>query len=118
MRFTNHRVPARLLIALAAASIAAVAASIPAYASSFAASATIRVGDHPFLSPFCDQSLVTPGTRQPGTVNIDAEVEPYVDIDRSSVDAAGVARNVIAVFRSEEHTSELQSLRHLVCRLL
>src|ERR1035441_10783329 len=25
---------------------------------------------------------------------------------------------VIADFRSEEHTSELQSLRHLVCRLL
>src|SRR5438045_6965579 len=25
---------------------------------------------------------------------------------------------VINIFRSEEHTSELQSLRHLVCRLL
>src|SRR5262245_62914444 len=25
---------------------------------------------------------------------------------------------VVMVFRSEEHTSELQSLRHLVCRLL
>src|SRR5258705_8048989 len=26
--------------------------------------------------------------------------------------------SLILVFRSEEHTSELQSLRHLVCRLL
>src|SRR5205814_2623310 len=25
---------------------------------------------------------------------------------------------IIGIFRSEEHTSELQSLRHLVCRLL
>src|ERR1035441_2635653 len=29
-----------------------------------------------------------------------------------------VARKEIMAFRSEEHTSELQSLRHLVCRLL
>src|SRR5262245_65284264 len=29
-----------------------------------------------------------------------------------------VARPDVAVVRSEEHTSELQSLRHLVCRLL
>jgi len=28
------------------------------------------------------------------------------------------AGSVIGVHRSEEHTSELQSLRHLVCRLL
>src|SRR5205814_8283784 len=28
------------------------------------------------------------------------------------------AQDVVAVLRSEEHTSELQSLRHLVCRLL
>src|SRR5258705_6993845 len=38
--------------------------------------------------------------------------------------AAGVLRDLLAQFdelvklRSEEHTSELQSLRHLVCRLL
>src|SRR5205814_8262301 len=30
----------------------------------------------------------------------------------------GVMRRTISVLRSEEHTSELQSLRHLVCRLL
>src|SRR5437899_8491098 len=27
-------------------------------------------------------------------------------------------RELLAIMRSEEHTSELQSLRHLVCRLL
>src|SRR5437899_3973866 len=27
-------------------------------------------------------------------------------------------KNILGVVRSEEHTSELQSLRHLVCRLL
>src|SRR5262245_64144831 len=30
----------------------------------------------------------------------------------------GMGETVFASFRSEEHTSELQSLRHLVCRLL
>src|SRR5205814_8588477 len=30
----------------------------------------------------------------------------------------GVARDDLRLLRSEEHTSELQSLRHLVCRLL
>src|SRR5436853_5947441 len=32
--------------------------------------------------------------------------------------AAAVATQALACARSEEHTSELQSLRHLVCRLL
>src|SRR5205814_10232002 len=31
---------------------------------------------------------------------------------------AGAARSTVLKERSEEHTSELQSLRHLVCRLL
>src|SRR5438045_7044242 len=31
---------------------------------------------------------------------------------------SGVMIGLAAAFRSEEHTSELQSLRHLVCRLL
>src|SRR5258705_3252655 len=30
----------------------------------------------------------------------------------------GAAKNGMGISRSEEHTSELQSLRHLVCRLL
>src|SRR5947199_3934512 len=33
-------------------------------------------------------------------------------------DAAAELRRALAARRSEEHTSELQSLRHLVCRLL
>src|SRR5437899_4904423 len=32
--------------------------------------------------------------------------------------AIGYVSNVVIGVRSEEHTSELQSLRHLVCRLL
>src|ERR1039458_4464638 len=35
-----------------------------------------------------------------------------------STGARGLRRTVHHVARSEEHTSELQSLRHLVCRLL
>src|SRR5262245_11952507 len=34
------------------------------------------------------------------------------------LDQAGLAQDLQVVRRSEEHTSELQSLRHLVCRLL
>src|SRR5258705_2664164 len=41
---------------------------------------------------------------------------------RATASPAAIARPVVEIFvgdnRSEEHTSELQSLRHLVCRLL
>src|SRR5438045_6956054 len=37
---------------------------------------------------------------------------------RSSTDASRSSRTPWRRWRSEEHTSELQSLRHLVCRLL
>src|SRR5437899_7839255 len=53
---------------------------------------------------------------------------PYTTLFRSLHDRGGAhvpAHGVVAVYhpgdgdpRSEEHTSELQSLRHLVCRLL
>src|ERR1039458_10614439 len=49
---------------------------------------------------------------------------PYTTLFRSDGGADQLAGHRIAafefalVFRSEEHTSELQSLRHLVCRLL
>src|SRR5947199_7158006 len=55
---------------------------------------------------------------------------PYTTLFRSGVDKAGRASpassrppaisfgNTARMSRSEEHTSELQSLRHLVCRLL
>ena len=102
MKQWSRYLPARLLVAVAAASIALFAGSLPALAASMTAGATVRVGDHPFLSPGCNQSLLVPGTLQPGTVNVDAEVEPYVDVDRSSVDpATGVARNVIGVFQQD-----------------
>src|SRR5437899_2981130 len=48
-----------------------------------------------------------------------------LDLPQPSKDVAGLVRPfagteeaVLRVERSEEHTSELQSLRHLVCRLL
>jgi hypothetical protein len=66
------------------------------------ASSTTQVGDHPFLSPACNQNLITPGTLQPGTNHPGAEVEPYIDVDRHSVDpTTGVAQNVIAVFQQD-----------------
>src|SRR5687767_15689113 len=57
---------------------------------------------------------------------------PYTTLFRSSASAspgpkrcgscsattAGVSRRIISPRRSEEHTSELQSLAYLVCRLL
>src|SRR6476659_10973833 len=50
---------------------------------------------------------------------------PYTTLFRSFVDDDVIAfiretsgERVLCLARSEEHTSELQSLRHLVCRLL
>src|SRR5258708_13767784 len=45
---------------------------------------------------------------------------PYLSADRSprSRLCAPAIRNTQSIFRSEEHTSELQSPDHLVCRLL
>jgi hypothetical protein len=102
MRQANRHRSARLLMLIAAASIAALGISVPAYASSFIAGSTMQVGDHPFLSPVCNQNLITPGTPQSGTNHPGAEVEPYIDVDRSSVDpTTGVAQNVIAVFQQD-----------------
>src|SRR5437899_7268324 len=47
------------------------------------------------------------------------ELDPDHLGDRGAVDQVLPRRAVLVeVIRSEEHTSELQSLRHLVCRLL
>src|SRR5258705_3259919 len=40
------------------------------------------------------------------------------ELDRVREEAPALARELGQPSRSEEHTSELQSLRHLVCRLL
>src|SRR5262245_62981692 len=53
--------------------------------------------DHPPLMPVCSASAF--------------RVSP-------SLGAAASASSTFSSLRSEEHTSELQSLRHLVCRLL
>src|SRR5262245_64317895 len=47
-------------------------------------------------------------------------VEPYItrDVGIQKHFAQGCNCNITVFDRSEEHTSELQSLRHLVCRLL
>src|SRR5437899_4760243 len=45
-----------------------------------------------------------------------ARIKPATGITIN--DPAGFERFAVGLFRSEEHTSELQSLRHLVCRLL
>src|SRR5437870_9734205 len=51
--------------------------------------------------------------RSGGGRNLSARREPVVGVSRLGVDHRAHARR-----RSEEHTSELQSRGHLVCRLL
>src|ERR1035441_8421914 len=52
--------------------------------------------------------------RSPSDFSVDAAAEPFCRPISPSTMAAGL----FTTNRSEEHTSELQSLRHLVCRLL
>src|SRR5947199_1470154 len=59
---------------------------------------------------------ITPYFRAfPGTITL--RVETYLSLLRDILDVK-VRRDPVGHHRSEEHTSELQSLRHLVCRLL
>src|SRR5262245_2644079 len=48
----------------------------------------------------------------------DAEKKQLADKAGAPPIEIPVAKDGLSVYRSEEHTSELQSLRHLVCRLL
>src|SRR5262245_62324151 len=48
----------------------------------------------------------------------DRSVDARLSSTRATRDSASRASIRPAIRRSEEHTSELQSLRHLVCRLL
>src|SRR5215213_10738178 len=69
----------------------------------------------------CDRALCLDGTVLPGAVRLRAEDQPVADRDRAAALSAGVRfhRRVVGdQGRSEEHTSELQSLTNLVCRLL
>src|SRR5437899_3468877 len=71
---------------------------------------------------------VTPRTEQVAAdakVNIVLEIVegPVVYVERINISGNlrsedKILRREIPMVRSEEHTSELQSLRHLVCRLL
>src|SRR5258705_9112897 len=62
-----------------------------------------------------DVGLVEAGEQQVGVGRHEQRVEvvALVDVVGKANDARACRRD-----RSEEHTSELQSLRHLVCRLL
>src|SRR5205814_3154143 len=48
---------------------------------------------------------------------VEYRVPPTID-DPASLEEIAAALATVGYPRSEEHTSELQSLRHLVCRLL
>src|SRR5262245_63783454 len=61
--------------------------------------------------------LARRGAQRIGLVDLSDQVQPAADLVNKEA-----GRDVAVAFRgdvrSEEHTSELQSLRHLVCRLL
>src|SRR5262245_25512773 len=59
-----------------------------------------------------DQALVKELSSGPGVVVLCGR---YEGLDERVIEARGLTE---VSLRSEEHTSELQSLRHLVCRLL
>src|SRR5438045_5689746 len=67
-----------------------------------------------FLSP----SLASPAL-QPPSIGLDSKMlMPGCPCWSVWKDAPCLAPSFLSPSRSEEHTSELQSLRHLVCRLL
>src|SRR5262245_64398650 len=68
-----------------------------------------------FRSPRPQSGEAARGVPQPPEDRIRSFHVGVADVLRVRAAAAG---RVVVVRRSEEHTSELQSLRHLVCRLL
>src|ERR1039458_1792384 len=70
------------------------------------------------VSPASEKALMKNSTSARG---YGAECEPWLDSVLHSITLARARQSCVParlVLRSEEHTSELQSLRHLVCRLL
>src|SRR5262245_64480967 len=63
-----------------------------------------------------ERSMTQPG--QPGAFNRQATPARQPGMFGGLFNRPGFLGGLFAGFRSEEHTSELQSLRHLVCRLL
>src|SRR5258708_22366591 len=57
-------------------------------------------------------------TRQRDAVSAERRQLPWVKVDKEYVFDAPGGKKTLADLRSEEHTSELQSPDHLVCRLL
>src|SRR5438045_654024 len=76
---------------------------------------TVRRPPRSTLFPYTTlfRSLLSKKTGAPVMMRISREEELYIGRART-----GMIGRAKAGFRSEEHTSELQSLRHLVCRLL
>src|SRR5205814_2393347 len=68
----------------------------------------------PYTTLFRSSSAWTPGSTGPPTVPITRAAGWEKRCSRSP----SSSRPISGSRRSEEHTSELQSLRHLVCRLL
>src|SRR5438045_7405696 len=90
------------------------------------ARASDRCGDHPDLHSFptrrssdlyANSSASRPRSRRALTHSSGSASSAPADVAKASSIAAASTRRM-SVQRSEEHTSELQSLRHLVCRLL
>src|ERR1035441_5469486 len=79
-----------------------------------------RVGLPKPLRPVTSTKIPPPRLRNKGKVSSSVAVcqisgRPSLSRSRNS---APIPETVLPFSRSEEHTSELQSLRHLVCRLL
>src|SRR5262245_23325414 len=73
----------------------------------------LAVTRHGYGRPTRLVRVVEAGHPMPDAAGLAATVET-LDL----ADSAGAEDLVLVLIRSEEHTSELQSLRHLVCRLL
>src|SRR5262245_64268682 len=84
-------------------------------ATAAASTAVSAVIPKPYLSHAADRPVITHGI-QSGDVSLDSAVI-WARADRPARMLAEVATSD-SFKRSEEHTSELQSLRHLVCRHL